>query len=194
MKRRQQPEPNFTTDAHGQELAHVALANTDKRATLYAEDYRRLMDAGFTRYWALNGDGHGNAYVMLNGYTPNGRCGPSPVARFIVDASKGRTVKYADGDRLNLRRENLVIGRGPAKMPAASITPRRGGAHSAPGKPTEGHAGDAMPTPAAPPQRLAEAATEPLEQAVNTVSRAVDRGVLLTRSPATVGRQVTGNV
>jgi len=45
MKKQQQAAPEYTTDADGQQLVHIALANSNQRATLYAEDYQRLMDA-----------------------------------------------------------------------------------------------------------------------------------------------------
>ena len=48
-------------------------------------------------------------------------------ARVLLEAGPGQIVKYRDGDRTNLRRDNLYLASGPAKRCDAMIppTPRR---------------------------------------------------------------------
>lgn len=134
MKYRQQAAPEFTTDADGQQLAHVALANTDQRATLYAEDYQRWLAAGFSPYWSLCDVGYGTRYVLSSARTAGNKHRSLTVARWVADAGKGQRVRYADGDRLNLRRENLVFEQGPAGSAVAWLRPCKGiaGAESCP--------------------------------------------------------------
>lgn len=123
MKKQQQAAPEYTTDADGQHLVHVALANSNQRATLYAEDYQRLMAAGFSRHWQYTEDGRGGAYVTLNAYTREGRSRMIPVARLLTDAGHGERVRCSDGNTLNLRNENLSIYLGRAWFPASDWFP-----------------------------------------------------------------------
>lgn len=122
-KQKQQAAPEFTTDADGQHIVHVQLANTSQRATLYAEDYRRLMDAGFSRFWQYTEDGRGGAYVTLSAYTRDGHSRVVPVARLLVDAGHGERVRCNDGNTLNLCSENLSTYLGRAWFPAADWFP-----------------------------------------------------------------------
>lgn len=127
MKIKQQAPTTFTTDADGQRLAHVALANTDQRATLYAEDLDRLLAAGWSPYWhwcETNGRHH---YVLVRAYTPDGtRSRTMTVARLIAGAGKQQRVVYIDGDRANLRRENLCIASDSRRTqtPACAALPK----------------------------------------------------------------------
>ena len=123
MKNQQQAAPEYTTDADGQQLVHVALANSNQRATLYAEDYQRLMAAGFSRFWKYTEDGRGSAYVTLNAYTSTGHSRVIPVARLLVDAGHGERVRCNDGNTLNLRTENLSIYLGRAWFDASDWFP-----------------------------------------------------------------------
>lgn len=122
----QQAAPEFTTDADGLRLAHVALANTDKRVTLYAEDYDRLITDGWSRHWALTNTGGRFEFVLVNGRGPHDRTRTVTVARLIARCGKGQRTHYADGDRTNLRRDNLTVskGGGNASFPAAALQPR----------------------------------------------------------------------
>lgn len=122
-QKKQQAAPEYTTDADGQQLVHVALANSNLRATLYAEDYQRLMDAGFSRHWQYTEDGRGGAYVTLNAYTRNGHSRMIPVARLLAGAGHGERVRCSDGNTLNLRSENLSIYLGRAWFPASDWFP-----------------------------------------------------------------------
>jgi hypothetical protein len=122
-KQKQQTAPEYTTDADGQQLAHVALANTDQRATLYAEDYQRLMDAGFSPAWCLSGNGCGSAYPAVNAFTTQGHNRLVTIARLIAAPGVGKRVRCADGDALNLRTENLKLEDAPVRRSAADWFP-----------------------------------------------------------------------
>jgi hypothetical protein len=126
MKKQQQAAPEYTTDANGQQLVHVALANTDQRATLHAEDFHRWLDAGFSRYWSFVSTGGQNQYVLANARSPTNSLRSLTVARWIAKAGRGQLVSYADGDRLNLRRDNLELVRGPAKASSNWVRPNDG--------------------------------------------------------------------
>ncbi|MHB1058063.1 MAG: hypothetical protein ACYC0F_09300 [Rhodanobacter sp.] len=127
MKYRQQAAPEYTTDADGQQLVHIALANTDQRATLYAEDFQRLMDAGWPPYWSLTNTGGRFDYVLAYARSPMNRPRSITLARLIAQAAKGQRITYADGDRTNLRRDNLLIvkGGGPTKAHALALRPSK---------------------------------------------------------------------
>jgi hypothetical protein len=123
-KQKQQAAPEFTTDADGQQLVHAALANTDRRATLYAEDYERILAMGFSPCWSITSTGGRFEYVLVAARsTANGKRSLT-VARLVAEAGKGQRVGYLDGDRLNLRRDNLTINQGPAKSAAEWLLPR----------------------------------------------------------------------
>jgi hypothetical protein len=123
MKIKQQAPTTFTTDADGHRLAHVALANNQQRATLYAEDFERLMAAGFSSHWQFTEDGRGGAYPTLCAFTREGQSRKVPVARLIIGAGHGERVRASDGRTLNLRRENLEVYRGAAWFDASDWFP-----------------------------------------------------------------------
>lgn len=122
-KIKQQIAPEFTIDADGQELVHVALANSQQRATLYAEDYRRLISAGFSAFWQYTEDGRGGAYPTLYAYTPAGKSYIVPVARLVANAGHGERIRYNEGNALNLRMENLSFTPGYAWHAASDWFP-----------------------------------------------------------------------
>lgn len=126
MKIRQQAPTTYTTDANGQHLAHVAMANTDQRATLYTDDLERLLVAGFSPYWQWCKTNKRFRYVLAYARTPTGKQRSITLARLIAGAGKGQMVEYIDGDRSNLRRDNLQIVRssGRTRTPADAILPR----------------------------------------------------------------------
>lgn len=139
-KHKQQAAPEFTTDADGNRLVHVALACTHERATLYAEDYERVIADGFSPYWAIASTGGRQRYVLVQARSPSNVGRSLTVARLVAQAGKGQRVGYSDGDRLNLRRENLVLTKGPAKAAVDWLHPK---STKAPRKPRDA-------TPAAP--------------------------------------------
>lgn len=128
-KIKQRAATTFTTDSNGQRLAHVALAGTNQRATLYTEDLERILADGWSPFWSFtitDKTAPRRKYVLVHGYNAKGRHRSITVARLVAEVSKGQRVKYADGDRLNLRRENLLMKKGGAWMPLESLRPNKG--------------------------------------------------------------------
>lgn len=127
MKKMQQAPTTYSTDANGNRLAHVALSGTDQRATLYADDLERVLAEGWSPFWSWSNVGSRYRYVLVCAGAPgSGRRRSMTVARLLAGAGKGRRVEYIDGDRANLRRDNLRIvkGGGCAHTPALAVLPR----------------------------------------------------------------------
>lgn len=103
--------PTFSSEG-GREIAHVPLA-TGQTATLYRRDLDMLTANGLSLAWTFNPNGQGTAYVRAAeaGRASGGLVG---VARLILNAGRGAIVRYRDGNRLNLRRENLYVASGKA--------------------------------------------------------------------------------
>lgn len=127
MTKLRQPAPEFTIDPDGNRLAHLPLAHTSERATLYADDYERVVADGYSPCWSFASTGGRQKYVLVNARSPNNAPRSFTVARLVAEAGKGQLVSYADGDRLNLRRENLLLHEGRAKIAAACVLPRSRG-------------------------------------------------------------------
>lgn len=101
--------PEFFTDSAGQRCVRVPLAHSERTALVYAEDFGSLMEAGLSFFWQLNFNKRdGQAYVKarLKGTQPHS------IARLILGAGRKQEVRYRDGNRLNLRRDNLTIRKG----------------------------------------------------------------------------------
>lgn len=102
--------PSRFTDAGGHTVVRVYLCN-GTHAVVDEDDFDRLVSLGFSPRWFPSGDGKGRSYVCV---TPPPESGLNHstrinVARLIAPpASRGVVVKYADGNRLNLRRSNLI--------------------------------------------------------------------------------------
>lgn len=88
---------NKITITHKDDLVFVPLANSDKAATLDANDFQSLMAKEVSPRWTLS-----QAGKVMTGKNKT-------VARLICEAGKGQHVKYADEDPTNLRRSNLVL-------------------------------------------------------------------------------------
>lgn len=100
----------FTTDQDGKHIVLVPLANQSTPAKLLLEDFKTIIDAGYTSQWTANSDGKGHAYVRCGVSNVRGQL--ATVARLIMDPPFGYRVTYRDGDRLNLRRDNLKLEKG----------------------------------------------------------------------------------
>lgn len=124
-KKRQFANPAFTVDSNGRELAHVPLGRGDQRATLYADDYRWIINAGWSTCWTLTNTGGKFRYVLVHALNQNGNCRSLTVARLVAGAGKGQGVSYADGDHLNLCGDNLLVRKGTAWAPMAALRPRK---------------------------------------------------------------------
>lgn len=98
----------FTLDADKKAIALVPIYGSKEPAKLLTEDYAAMIEAGYGDQWVLHGDGKGYAYV---------RCATAKhilrntetVARLILNLPRGHRVCYQDHNRLNLRRDNLVL-------------------------------------------------------------------------------------
>lgn len=139
MKHRTYAEPEFTIDGDGRELAHVPLANREERATLYADDYRRIINGEWSPCWQLTNVGWKFPYVLVRALNHKGNNRTLTVARLVAEVGKGQRVSYVDGDRLNLRRDNLLIHRGHARTSLEALQARK-----------ENHSEDSLDVPKEP--------------------------------------------
>lgn len=99
-------QPKFYTAPDGNEYALVPLANTTLQAVVDAGTYRALRARGISANWRLS---QGARRIGYPAVTVLGQ--PQLVARLIAGVAPGRQVSYRDGNRLNLRRENLRVSR-----------------------------------------------------------------------------------
>ncbi len=123
-KQKQRAATIFTTDHDGRRIAHVALAGTNERTKMLAEDLERILTDGYSQFWTLVSTGSRVRYVLVNVLIPKEGQRTTPVARLVARAGKGQIVKYADGDRLNLLPENLLVKKGNARTPVTSLLPQ----------------------------------------------------------------------
>ncbi|HST77905.1 MAG TPA: hypothetical protein VLN58_05410 [Verrucomicrobiae bacterium] len=73
-------------------------------ATLFAEDFDRLVSQGYCRLGWFQGNTSSGIYVTCR------REGETLyLSRLVANAIKGDRISYRDGDRLNLRRSNLIF-------------------------------------------------------------------------------------
>lgn len=110
-------------DNDGRAIVLVPLANYPVPAKLFEADFDALRAAGLTDHWTFNNTGNGHAYVRAGHYSSPGKL--ITVARVIEGAGPRVAVKYADGNPLNLRRDNLYLGRGNAAKSFPAITIRQ---------------------------------------------------------------------
>lgn len=120
MKRRER-ECTYLYDRDGEEIVLVPLANNPKPAKILRRDFEAILAAGFTHLWTLNSSGNGYSYVRCADNRRKGNL--ASVARLITKAGRNRIVHYRDENRLNLRRDNLILSSGNAK----GITRKQGG-------------------------------------------------------------------
>ena len=98
--------PVRALDRDGQQIVLVPLANHDAPAKLLSEDWDYLGRQGISTQWTYNDNNRNRQYVRC----PMRRQGNlETVARLITGAERGDVVSYLDGDRLNLRRDNLRV-------------------------------------------------------------------------------------
>ena len=106
-------EPRFFTVEDGSVVVTIPLANGGGEAVLDAGDFGELTDWRISTNFKLNNNGK-----RPFGYVRAKQSGGDTVsvARFIVRAGRGEIVRCRDGNRTNLRRSNLELSSGPAKM------------------------------------------------------------------------------
>jgi hypothetical protein len=122
---KQRTMTTFTTDTKGRRIAHVGLFGGDDRATLYADDLERILAAGWSPNWFLTSTGGRFRYVLVNALNPKGNRRSLTVARLVAEVNKGQLVKYADGDRLNLLTDNLLVRKGTAWTSLEALRPHK---------------------------------------------------------------------
>jgi len=108
----------FRQGADGTNLAFVTL-KCGSEVTLLADDYQALLRLGVSPNWFLNKSGSGTAYVRTRISSQLGWGNVAQVARLIAQpAARGVFLRYADGNRLNLRRDNLIFRQGRTRAKA----------------------------------------------------------------------------
>lgn len=103
------------------EIVLIPLGKSGKHAKAYRSDIERIREDGYTGAWFLNDNGSGSLYVRTARHGLRGTI--ISVCRLIADAVPGRVVKYRDGDRLNLCRDNLYFEDGFSKDREADLIP-----------------------------------------------------------------------
>lgn len=112
-------------DSTGARIVLVPLANSALPAVLDEEDFDRWAARRYSTAWTRTIDREGRDYVVAAHAHSEATGGLITVARVIADAGRGKRVKYRDGNRLNLRRNNLYLEDGYAKGREARITSQR---------------------------------------------------------------------
>jgi len=92
-------------------ITRVPISNRKGQfAKVHTKDYERLKALGVSDKWLLNSNGSGREYVRVK-YRGN----LSTVARLILGDPSRQMVTYLDGDRTNLCRSNLKLGKSGKK-------------------------------------------------------------------------------
>lgn len=110
MDTEEQLELTGCVDPDGRAVVGISLTNHRGKfcwmhATKYAEF---LLEFGGPHPFYLNGF-KGYLYVRC---TPPGADKAINIAKWVVGKQPGTAITYADGDRCNLRRQNLIVNRG----------------------------------------------------------------------------------
>lgn len=102
-------------------LVRVEMANRPGVfATVDRKDFDRWKAEGRSTRWFLNGVG-ARQYVRV--YDPTYAGGLVSVVRLMFLPRQGRIVRYRNGDRLDLRRDNIIMtdGYAPGRTPADEL-------------------------------------------------------------------------
>ena len=116
MTNKKTRSPIYSQDRDGEAIVLVPLANHPESAKLLKADFLRLEERRLGMAWTFNSNGQGSQYVRAS--VPGVRGKLLTVARLIVGAGGSRCVRYRDGNRLNLRADNLFVSEGYAKRRA----------------------------------------------------------------------------
>jgi hypothetical protein len=93
--------PHHTFDACQQPVVHVPTSDGGS-AIVDANTYERLIQAGIPSHWTVASDGDDRFYVRCR---HNGQM--QTVSRLIMDASPSILIRYRNGNRRDLRMNNL---------------------------------------------------------------------------------------
>ena len=100
-----------TIDRDGRPIVRVPLPD-GRYVKLFPRHYARLQRMGVGLSWFVNGNGTGRFYDRVRLDLGTGRSNKAQLARLITCPGKpGAAVSYRDGDPLNLRFDNLEVGR-----------------------------------------------------------------------------------
>jgi hypothetical protein len=112
---------SYRRGADGRVLVHVALSNSDRCAILDQADYEAVIAKIGLTSWYLNG---AKGFQYVRAHEKGGKRFVT-ISRVILDSPYRAAVKHLDGDRLNLRIDNLYLdfgGGGVQKRRAVSGT------------------------------------------------------------------------
>lgn len=104
----------YQTDPDGRGVVGVSVAQGTRTVWLDAADYDAVVREVGEASWFLGHNERGTAYVRVRNPDTGLK---EAVARIITGRVRCTSVGYADGDRLNLRRKNLLIGCGCGGRP-----------------------------------------------------------------------------
>jgi hypothetical protein len=113
----------YAVDQDGAKIVRLELKN-GKQVKMDAASFLWLREAGYSLRWTNTTDRRGNEYVMIPVTKASGNL--LTAARVIMGAERGQQVSYRDGDRLNLRTDNLAVSPGYSKRTDVSIVPSYG--------------------------------------------------------------------
>lgn len=98
------------TAPDGGPIVLVPVPGSLDPVTVDEADYDLILSHGFSPTWFLNGVGAKYRYVRTHRRASVGATNNVQVARLVVpEVPRGCVIKYADGNRLNLRRANLMV-------------------------------------------------------------------------------------
>ncbi len=99
--------PTFTKDKDNKDIALVPLADQKGPVKVLKEDFDQLVSRGYSDQWVLSKSGRGRTYIRVR--SPHVAGGNALVSRLITGARCGQVVRYLDGNKLNLRADNLIV-------------------------------------------------------------------------------------
>ncbi|MBB6428852.1 hypothetical protein [Algisphaera agarilytica] len=102
-------EPYRETDKNGREVVRVPLAGGLHTATLYAEDFDRIIADGWSDQWQHVSNYRGRRYVRVCHRDGGNR--RESIHRLVVDAGPGQAVMFKTDNTLDLRPSNLIVCR-----------------------------------------------------------------------------------
>lgn len=114
-------EPSFTADTDGATIALVPTNRPGNFVRVLADDFAAYCERGFSQQWIVNSNGKGRNYVKvgLTGISGN----LAMVARLLLNVPRGTRLSYADGNPMNLRRDNPICSGCPVRV--ATVTNQR---------------------------------------------------------------------
>ena len=95
-------------DTDGTEVVKVMMKR-GTFCTLYASSYEMIKTLYVSMTFQINDNGNGCAYIRTNNRRGGHYSQYEQVARLILGSPKGKIVRYIDGDRTNLRLNNLQV-------------------------------------------------------------------------------------